>query len=64
MKTEQEIKFRLNTCEGILERTQKEYLKLNQIDMLSAEGSLLMDTMNQMTGQITALNWVKEPSTL
>ena len=64
MKTEQEIKFRLNTCEGILERTQKEYLKLNQIDMLSAEGSLLMDTMNQMTGQITALNWVKEPLTL
>lgn len=64
MKTEQEIQFRLNTCEGMLERKEREYSALNQIDMLSAEGNALRESMNQLKGQIKALNWAKEPSTL
>ena len=60
MKTPEEIQFRINTCEGVLEQKTKEYKALNQIDMLSAEGTLLMDMMNQLTGEITALNWVLE----
>jgi len=58
MKTAETIQFRLNTCEGMLERKKREHDALNQIDMLSGEGNALRESMNQLKGQITALNWV------
>jgi hypothetical protein len=58
MKSEEDIQGRIKTCERIREDTDDKYSELNQIDMLSAEGRMLLQLMDQMTGQIAGLNWV------
>ena len=58
METIEKIKFRLNTCEGLVERYTKEFQELPHDLKESARGNTIMDALNQATGQVTALNWV------
>jgi hypothetical protein len=64
MKTEKELQFRLNTLEGLLERAEREYDALSSVKRASVDGKMKVDVMNQLTGQITGLNWMKESSIL
>ena len=58
METIEKIKFRLNTCEGFVERYTREFQALPNDKKESVRGNTIMDALNQATGQVTALEWV------
>ena len=58
METIEKIRFRLNTCEGLVERYTKEFQELPNDKKESVRANSIMDNLNQATGQVTALEWV------
>ena len=58
MEIIEKIKFRLNTCEGLVERYTKEFQELPNDKKESVRGNSIMDSLNRVSGQAEALNWV------
>jgi hypothetical protein len=58
MKNKQEIMDKIENCIIHMEACQLKYKTLNQIDMLSEEGSTLRERINKYKGKIEALKWV------
>lgn len=58
MKTELQITRTLNDLRALKLKKEQSYSRLNQIDMLSSTGNTLQEDINQIKGQISALNWV------
>ena len=58
MEIIEKIKFRLNTCEGLVERYTKEFQELPNDKKESVRGNSIMDSLNWVSGQAEALNWV------
>jgi len=59
MKTETEISDRINDLVTLLKYKEISHNKLDQISMLSGEGNKLREEVNQIKGEIKALEWVK-----
>ena len=58
MKTKNQIMARFKEYFELKLRFENEYYDLNQIDMLSAEGSNLLKKINELNGAMDALKWV------
>ena len=60
MKTSTQVRFELSSNKARLKVLEARHSNLNQIDMLSAEGSQIRKDINQVKGIIKALNWVDD----
>jgi hypothetical protein len=58
MKTPEEIREQIKFAKDQLSNARDQYSKLHQIDMLSQEGNMLQELINQVKGEIKALEWV------
>ena len=58
MKTKEEIEEQIKFAKDQLVDGQEKYSKLHQIDMQSQDGTLYRELINQMKGEIKALEWV------
>jgi hypothetical protein len=58
MKNREEIEEEIGDCEIRLAECELEHKSLNQITMLSGEGSILREKINKYKGMIKALKWV------
>ena len=58
MKSEQQISNEITYYEGKLIEKQSEHVNLDQISMLSKEGSDLRADINEIKGIIKTLKWV------
>ena len=58
MKTPEEIREQIKFAKDQLSNSRDNYSKLHQIDMLSQEGNILRELINQVKGEIKALEWV------
>jgi hypothetical protein len=58
MKTENEIRALITSLKVLKKDADKRHSELDQISMLSGEGSSLRAKSNNLEGQIEALKWV------
>ena len=58
MKNEKSIRVLKMASEIQLANLRKEHNKLDQISMLSGEGSELLEKINKTEGQIEAFKWI------
>ena len=58
MKTREEIEEQIRFAKDQLSNSRDKYGKLHQIDMQSQEGNMYHELINQMKGEIMALEWV------
>jgi hypothetical protein len=58
MKAFSQIQLEILFIEENLRGIKEKYSNLHQIDMLSAEGSNLLEEIHKMEGKIIALKWV------
>jgi hypothetical protein len=58
VKTKQEIEEEIQDCEIRVKELELEHNNLDQISMLSEEGSTLRARINKCKGKIKALKWV------
>lgn len=60
MRNENEISLAIKSFEVVLFEAERKRNQLNQIDLLSGEGSRLSKIISQTEGKIDALKWVIE----
>jgi hypothetical protein len=58
MKSKKEIEDEIEDCKIRMVECELKHKSLNQIDMLSGEGSELRGRINKYKGKIEALKWV------
>jgi hypothetical protein len=58
MKTKNEITASLASLKMKLGELEEKYSSLHQIDMVGREGYLLKEKINNIEGQICALEWI------
>lgn len=58
MKTKNEVTASISSLKMKLAELEQKYSSLHQIDMVGGEGSLLKEKINNIEGQICALEWI------
>lgn len=58
MKTKNEITASVASLKMRLAELEEKYSSLHQIDMIGREGALLKENINNIKGQIYALEWI------
>jgi hypothetical protein len=58
MKTKNEITASIASLKIRLAELEEKYSSLHQIDMVGRDGSILQEKINNIEGQIYALEWI------